>query len=235
MKKINQVIMREAVMLMEILKRQYSYREDDYSFYHSSMLDYYEYIKQSLFSITNYSGSKDEDFIIFIANAPLSNKQIQSLLDLRKEPIYIKAMGEAALLEKRILEKALDYEIHNNGEKFSMGRQAVKIPSQLEEEGNLLSSKLDRLCQEGKLDEKKVEFFKGQLFYIYQYYQSIAQGEQIPFKKYPDSFYYKIDQLAKRKGISFLEQFQQTMLTTRFQFEDLQRMQEDYYITNKIK
>lgn len=206
------------------------------SIYHEEMASQYERMVQVIDSILNFKGSSDESFIMAIANQNISEQQTINLLQLRNMPLYKKALGEVSLLEKEALENILDFKITNEGiPVYRKGKclKAVKIPQELAEEGDLLNTKLNSLYQEGTISQNRAEKIHTLLFYIYQYYDSISKGEQIPFSKLSNTQYHQIEHTAQLRHISFRSQMNCFLQEKRFQFEDLQYEQENEYIRKK--
>ena len=238
MERINQYIIQERQMIKEALQREEKAMKEDreYSIYHEDMANYYERIVQTIDSIVAFKGSSDENFIIAVANQVISEQQTVNFLQLRNLPLYKRALGETALLKKEKLETILNFKITNEGilvYKDGKYLRAVKIPQELEEEGNWLSDKVSSLYQEGTLSQNRAEKVYSLVFYIYQYYDSISKGEQISFSKVSNTLYYQIERNAQLCHVSFKSQMDQFFQEKRFQFEDLQCEQENEYIRRK--
>ena len=153
MEKINQYIIQERQMIKEASEREEKAVQEDtlFSQYHQEMADYYKQIVECINSYVDFKGT-DEDFIIRIANQPISEQQTLEFLRLRQISPYKKALGEIALLQKEKLEAIINFTITNEGitvHKDGKDLKAVKSVAELEEEGDILDKK--------KLSQKPIE------------------------------------------------------------------------------
>ena len=237
MKQMNKVILQEGLALRKIVKEEaFFLREEGYSIYHSHILDLYQGLLDSLNAIIDFHGHSDEEFLFYVSNLNLEEKQNHDFLYLRSKPIYKRAMGEVSLQEKDAIEEVIHMPISNLGKEFIVKGKSIfasKIPEELKEEGEGISTYLNFLLESGRLSQRKWEKLSESLFYIYNYYVSISQGEQLEYEKISDKKISYYDEMAKKRHISLDTQIKEVYQNMRFRFEDIQRLQENDYLKHK--
>ena len=230
MEKANKKIIYEYLLINESFHKELDQMESDnnYSRYHEQNADWYRSFGDGLYNILNLKGQVSEEFISQVALMQLTNEQKRSILDIRREPMFKRLTGEAALLRKGELENILGVKITSDGGTFSdenVARTSVKGVEQLEKELSSHSDKLDNLLNSGVITREQYDNFNQSLDYIYSYYTSKSKGEQIPFRKLTDNEYEKIEYQAEENGITFSEQLLQINKDIKYDFEQVQELQ----------
>ena len=165
----------------------------------------------------------------YLSTVQLSPEQKKALVELRREPMFKKLMGETSLQKKSELENILGSKITSEGMSFADEygvKVATKTEQQLDEELNSYNAKLSELLNSGSITEEQYADCNQNLDYIYSYYISCSKGEQIPFRKMTDAQYEQIAQRAEENGISFNEQLIQETTDLMSQHSDLQELQD---------
>lgn len=206
-------------------ERKKASEEIEYSSYHYKMDDWYfncatEY-REALGISAYFNGNPvtDEDIINKINDLNLSKTQEIALKKIKRNPAFIRLMGEAALAQKNQLQQLL-------GSSFSVysgvtiasdninepPRQVPKSTLQIAKEFDSYYEKLDSLLENGAISEEQYNNFETQLDYINNYFTSISRGEQIRFRKVSNKEMEKLQEIADEKGISYDEMAYMNMI-----------------------
>ena len=239
MKKINNTIICEKLLLQKAIEKEKELSiEGSYTKYHSHVASWYKSMEFFLDEIVGFEGNSNEEFIEKVSSTDFTNDQIENFIELKYNPLYKKALGEAAFDEVEELQDIFDFEIHNMGNTFIYeGRKviALKTSEELEEEEALVSSKLLELYQQKQISKEQWEDYQKKIFYIYEYFVSAAEGEQLFAPKISNAQYRKMEQTIKISNISFSKQLVELIKEKREEFTYVQRMQQEYYESNKTK
>lgn len=230
--KANKKIIYEAVLLHNAFNNSLAgYSDNEYSRYHFQNADNYRLLGNHLNKILGYNGQTMDEFINYVSNINLTPEQKKDLVKLRRDPMFKKIMGEAALQQKSELENVLGTKITSDGMTFADEHGpviATKTETELEQELNNYSDKLARLLTSGVIVDEQYESYIQNLDYIYDYYISRSRGEQIPFRKMTNAQYENLEKRAFENGVDFHEQLIQETTTLMDNHEELQELQTQY-------
>ena len=241
MKKVNSIIISEKLLLKRAIEREEELSKDidgSYTKYHSHLASWYKNIETYLDEIIGVEANNEEEFIEKVSSIDFTNEQIENLIQLKNTPLYKKAIGMEAFEEVEELQDIFDYEIHNMGNTFVYKEKkvvALKTSEELEEEEAFISDKLYQLFQENQISKEEWQDYQRKIFYIYEYFVSEAEGELLFAPRISNSQYKKMEQTTKISNISFGEQLAILIKENREQFKEVQRMQQEYYESNKGK
>ncbi len=221
MEKANKKIIYEYLLVNSAYRHEFAQMTDDkqYTRWHEYNKEAYDSLGHRFNSILGYTGQTDEDFMQFMSSVQLSPEQKRALVELRREPMFKKLMGETALQQKSELESVLGSKITAEGMTFAdeYGAEvSFKTEEQLETEENAYHEKLGQLLASGTITEEQYERYNQNIQYIYTYYVSLSNGEQIPFRKMTDTQYEQIEQNAENRGVNFDEQLRKENADLRF-------------------
>lgn len=229
MEKANKKIVYEYLLVNSAFQNELAhYGDNEYGTYHRNNADWYRSFGDKFNEILNFKGQTEQEFMEHISSLVMTPEQKRSLVELRKQPMFKKLMGETALQQKQELETVLGTEITSAGMTFADengARVAVKTIPQLEQELNSHSDRLSSLLSTGAITEEQYNKYDQLLDYIYTYYESHSKGEQIPFRKMTDKQYEFLRQQAEENGISYEEQKRQATEDIRYEFEEVQELQ----------
>ncbi len=229
MEKANKRIIYEAVLVHNAFNNELNgYSDAEYSRYHQQNADWFRSFSNRFNQILGFTGQTIDEFMAYVSTIDLTQEQKKVLVELRKEPMFKKLMGETALQQKTELENTLGNKITCNGMTFADengARVAVKTEQQLEQELAVYSVKLSELLSSKFISEEQYDNLNQNLDYIYEYYISRSRGEQLPFRKMTNNQYEKIKQDAQKNGISFSEQMYQVTQDLRYDFDEVQELQ----------
>lgn len=153
----------------------------------------------------NYSIQTSDDVVAEFRKIIITPEQKKAMNEIRKEPRYRRFMGLNALKNKdaleNILNKKLDPYMDFIMEDGGLER-TVKDEDKLEKERQDCFDIITSLKDMGSLQETQSSQFLEQIDYIFNYFESMSRGEQIPYKKMSDQEYQKIkDEIGYRGPI----------------------------------
>lgn len=238
MKKINEIIISEKLLLQKAIKIEEELCiENSYSTYHSHVVSWYKNLECFLNEILGFEGNSNEEFIEQISSIDFTNDQIGNFLELKKNPLYKKALGLASYENVEELEDIIDYDINNKGNTFIYNGKkinALKTSEQLQDEENLAINKLSELFREKQISKEQWEDYQRKILYIYEYFISASEGELLFAPRISDSQYREMEQKIKISNIPFRKQLVDLIKENREKFTYVQRMQQEYYESNKV-
>ena len=229
MEKANKRIIYEAVLVHNAFNNELAgFSDNEYSRYHQQNADWYRSFSSRFNQILGFTGQTVDEFVNYTSNINLTPEQKRALVELRKEPMFKKLMGETALQQKAKLENVLGIKITSEGMTFADEygpKVATKTEQQLDQELNAYSNKLSELLTSGAITEEQYNEYSQNLDYIYDYFLSRSLGDQIPFRKMTNAQYENLEARALENGISFNEQLVQETMDLRYDHEELQELQ----------
>ena len=229
MEKANKRIIYEAVLVHNAFNNELAgFSDNEYSRYHQQNADWYRSFSSRFNQILGFTGQTVDEFVNYTSNINLTPEQKRALVELRKEPMFKKLMGETALQQKAKLENVLGTKITSGGMTFADEygpKVATKTEQQLDQELNAYSNKLSELLTSGAITEEQYNEYSQNLDYIYDYFLSRSLGDQIPFRKMTNAQYENLEARALENGISFNEQLVQETMDLRYDHEELQELQ----------
>ena len=229
MEKANKRIIYEAVLVHNAFNNELAgFSDNEYSRYHQQNADWYRSFSSRFNQILGFTGQTVDEFVNYTSNINLTPEQKRALVELRKEPMFKKLMGETALQQKAKLENVLGTKITSVGMTFADEhgpKVATKTEQQLDQELNAYSNKLSELLTSGAITEEQYNEYSQNLDYIYDYFLSRSLGDQIPFRKMTNAQYENLEARALENGISFNEQLVQETMNLRYDHEELQELQ----------
>ncbi len=229
MEKSNKKIAYEYLLVNSAFQNELSQISDnEYSRHHQQNADWYRSFGDRFNSILGFTGQTQDEFMNFVSSIQLLPEQKRALMELRREPMFKKLMGETALQQKSKLEMALGSKITSEGMTFADengARVATKTEQQLDQELNAYRDKLSELLSSGSITEEQYDNYERNLDYIYSYYISCSKGEQIPFRKMTNAQYEQVEQRAMENGISFNEQLRNETEELMYGHEEIQELQ----------
>ena len=232
MEKANKRIIYEAVLVHNAFNNELAgFSDNEYSRYHQQNADWYRSFSSRFNQILGFTGQTVDEFVNYTSNINLTPEQKRALVELRKEPMFKKLMGETALLQKTKLESVLGAKITSEGMTFADEhgpKVATKTEQQLDKELNTYSDKLDQLLNSGAITTEQYDGYVQNLDYIYDYYMSRSRGDQIPFRKMTNAQYENLEKRALENGVDFNEQLVQETTDLRYDHEELQELQSQH-------
>lgn len=227
MEKANKKSMYESLLLHEVFNNELNAMGTDigYTRYHHDCANRLSYLGIRYNQILGYTGTTPEDFVNFISTVNLTSEQRRELVQLRRDPMFKRVMGETALSKKAELENLLGVKITSQGPTIAGENGltfSVKSVDILDKEINDYSDKLTELFGNGQITEEQYDSYNQTLDYIFEYYISQSRGEQIPLRKLSDSQYENIESMADYNGISYDEQVSRLNEDMKFEFDDVQ-------------
>ena len=232
MEKANKRIIYEAVIVHNAFNNELAgYSDNEYSRYHMQNAEWYRSFSSRFNQILGFTGQTIDEFTNYVSTINLTPEQKRALVELRKEPMFKKLMGETALQQKTELENVLGAKITSEGMTFADEngpKVASKTEQQLDQELNIYSDKLSELLSSGAITEEQYDSYDQNLDYIYEYYMSRSRGNQIPFRKMTNAQYEKIEERALENGVDFNEQLVQETIDLRDDHEELQELQSQH-------
>lgn len=180
---------------------------DGYNWYNNNMKDWYMSLKSKYANVLGIQNLQtDQEIISTLSNMELTPEQKRSLKDIQREPVFKQLMGDVAISKKDTLEKILGQEITYQGMTYADERgprQSVKSVEVLESERQAIYDKLSSELSYGTITQEQYKDYLDQVDYIYNYYESLSMGQQIPFRKISDIEIAKIQNKANEEGIDF--------------------------------
>ena len=227
MEKANKKAMYESLLLHEMFNNELNAIGTDigYSRYHSNCAEGLRYLSDKYNQILGYTGTTTDDFVNFISATNLTSEQRRELVQLRRDPMFKRVMGETALSKKAELENLLGVKITSQGPTIAGENGltvSVKSVDVLDKEINDYSDKLTELFGSGQITEEQYDSYNQILDYIFDYYISQSRGEQIPLRKLSDKEYENIESMANYNGISYDEQVSKLNEDMKFELENVQ-------------
>lgn len=229
MEKANKKIIYEYFIVNNAFQNELSQISDAmYSRNHEQNADWYRSFGDRFNSILGFNGQTKDQFVNYVSTVNLTPEQKRALVELRKEPMFKKLMGETAIQQKSELENVLRSKITSEGMIFADGygpKVATKTVQQLDQELDAYSDKLSELLSSGTITEQQYDSYNQNLDYIYDYYMSCSKGDQIPFRKMTNAQYEQIEQRAIENGVSFNEQLIQETGDLKYDHDEIQELQ----------
>lgn len=229
MEKANKRIIYEAVLVHTAFNNELAgYSDNEYSRYHQQNADWYRSFSSRFNQILGFTGQTIDEFTNYVSTINLTPEQKRALVELRREPMFKRLMGETSLQQKSELESALGTKITSEGMTFADEngpRVATKTEQQLDQELNAYSDKLSELLSSGAITEEQYNSYDQNLDYIYSYYISCSKGEQVPFRKMTNAQYERIEQRAMENGVNFSEQLRQETEDLMYEHDEIQELQ----------
>lgn len=229
MEKANKRIIYEYLLVNGAFQSELSQMSDtEYSRHHQQNADWYRSFGDRFNSILGFTGRTQEEFMSFMSSIQLSPEQKKALVELRREPMFKKLMGETALQQKSELEGVLRSKITSDGMTFADengARVATKTEQQLDQELNAHNHRLSELLSSGSITEEQYDSYSQNLDCIYDYYMSRSRGDQVPFRRMTNAQYEQVEQRAMENGISFNEQLVQETKDLMDEHEEIQELQ----------
>ena len=232
MEKANKRIIYEAVLVHNAFNSELAGLDDaEYSRYHQQNADWYRSFSSKFNQIVGFTGQTVDEFTSYVSSIDLTPEQKRALVELRREPMFKRLMGETALQQKAELETVLGNKITDEGMTFADERGprvASKTEQQLEQELDAYSDKLSELLSTGTITDEQYDSYNQNLDYIYSYYMSRSKGEQVPFRKMTNAQYEQVEERALENGIDFSEQMRNETKDLMYEHEEIQELQSNY-------
>ena len=229
MEKANKRIIYEAVLVHNAFNNELAgLGDEEYSRYHQQNADWYRSFSSKFNQIVGFTGQTVDEFTSYVASIDLTPEQKRALVELRKQPMFKRLMGETALQQKPELESLLGSKITDEGMTFADENgayRATKTEQQIDQEFEGFNDKLSQLLSDGTITEQQYDGYSQNLDYIYSYYISCSKGEQVPFRKLTNAQYEKIEERALENGVDFSEQMRNETEDLMYQHEELQELQ----------
>lgn len=229
MEKANKRIIYEAVLVHNAFNNELAgYGDAEYSRYHMQNSDWYRSFSAKFNQIVGFTGQTIDEFTSYVSTIELTPEQKRALVELRKEPMFKRLMGETALQQKAELENLLGSKITDEGMTFADetgAYRASKTEQQIDQEFEGFNDKLSQLLSDGTITEQQYDGYSQNLDYIYSYYISRSKGEQVPFRKMTDAQYEQVEERALENGVDFSEQMINETGDLMYQHEELQELQ----------
>lgn len=229
MEKANKKIIYEYFIVNNAFQNELSQISDAmYSRNHEQNADWYRSFGDRFNSILGFNGQTMDQFVNYVSTVNITPEQKRALVELRKEPMFKKLMGETAIQQKSELENVLGSKITSEGMTFADEygpKVATKTVQQLDQELDAYSDKLSELLSFGTITEQQYDSYNQNLDYIYDYYMSCSKGDQIPFRKMTNAQYEQIEQRAIENGVSFSEQLTQETGDLKYDHDEIQELQ----------
>jgi|GEM_PF-2199356 hypothetical protein len=229
MKKANKKIIYEAVLAHNAFNNEIAQIGDnEYGRYHKQNADWFRRFSDKFNQILGFTGQTVDEFTSYVSTIELTPEQKGALVELRKQPMFKKLMGETALRQKPELESLLGSKITDEGMTFADENgayRATKTEQQIDQEFEGLDDKLSQLLSDGTITEQQYDGYSQNLDYIYWYYISRSKGEQVPFRKLTNAQYEQIEERALENGVDFSEQMRNENRDLMYDHEELQELQ----------
>ena len=102
MEKANKRIIYEAVLVHNAFNNELAGLGDaEYSRYHQQNADWYRSFSSKFNQIVGFTGQTVDEFTSYVASIDLTPEQKRALVELRKEPMFKRLMGETALQQRQ--------------------------------------------------------------------------------------------------------------------------------------
>jgi len=242
-------IVNDKILLLDAVEKEKELSEEQYGThkeYHTRLSAWYKSVECFLNDImTGESEIGVEQFrkIVFATNFDMN--KIEDLARLRENPLYKRVLGLLAFEQLNVLEEELYDKYANNWEYYELlfdfdnigntftynGKKikAVKVMEELGAERDVLLKGVNNLEKIGKLSKDESLKYQELIFHIYEYYESLAVGEQMIIPKFSDRDYKKMEQKVERYHISIEDQFFELIRNNKKEFEIIQKLQQEYY------
>ena len=229
MEKANKRIIYEGLLVHNAFNEELGKIGDvQYGRYYHQNADWFRSISSRLNQILGFTGQTVDEFTSFVATIELTQEQKRALFELRKEPMFIRLLGETALKQKEEIEKVLGSKITSEGETFADKNgafKATKTTEQIDKDFDGFYDKLSQLLSDGTITEEQYDDYSQRLDYIYAYYISRSKGEQVPFRKMTNAQYEQVEERALENGVDFNEQMSNETKELMEEHEELQELQ----------
>ena len=229
MEKANKRIIYEAVLTHNAFNTEIAQIGDnEYGRYHQQNADWFRSFSAKFNQILGFTGQTVDEFTSYVSTIELTPEQKRALVELRKQPMFKRLMGETALQQKTELESLLGSKITDEGMTFADENgayRATKPEQQIDQEFEGFNDKLSQLLSNGTITEQQYDGYSQNLDYIYSYYISRSKGEQVPFRKLTNAQYEQIEERALENGIDFSEQMRNETQDLMYNHEELQELQ----------
>lgn len=202
--------------------------DNEYGRYHQQNADWFRGFSAKFNQILGFTGQTIDEFTSYVSTIELTPEQKRALVELRKQPMFKKLMGETALQQKSELEILLGSKITDEGMTFADENgayRATKSEQQIEQEFEGFDDKLLKALSDGTITKQQYDGYSQNLDYIFSYYISCSKGEQVPFRKLTNAQYEQIEQRAEENGISFSEQLFQENKDLMYDHNEIQELQ----------
>lgn len=202
--------------------------DNEYGRYHQQNADWFRGFSAKFNQILGFTGQTIDEFTSYVSTIELTPEQKRALVELRKQPMFKKLMGETALQQKSELEILLGSKITDEGMTFADENgayRATKSEQQIEQEFEGFDDKLLKSLSDGTITKQQYDGYSQNLDYIFSYYISCSKGEQVPFRKLTNAQYEQIEQRAEENGISFSEQLFQENKDLMYDHNEIQELQ----------
>lgn len=229
MEKANKKIIYEAVLAHNAFNNEIAQIGDnEYGRYHQQNADWFRSFSAKFNQILGFTGQTVDEFTSYVSTIELTPEQKRALVELRKQPMFKRLMGETALQQKPELENLLGSKITDEGMTFADENgayRATKTEQQIDQEFEGFNDKLSQLLSDGTITEQQYDGYSQNLDYIYSYYISRSKGEQVPFRKLTNAQYEQIEERALENGVDFSEQMRNENRDLMYDHEELQELQ----------
>lgn len=229
MEKANKRIIYEAVLAHNAFNTELEQIGDnEYGRYHQQNADWFRSFSAKFNQILGFTGQTVDEFTSYVSTIELTPEQKKALVELRKQPMFKRLMGETALQQKTELEDLLGSKITDEGMTFADENgayRATKTEQQIDQEFDGFNDKLSQLLSNGTINEQQYDGYSQNLDYIYSYYISRSKGEQVPFRKLTNAQYEQIEERALENGVDFSEQMRNENRDLMYDHEELQELQ----------
>ena len=229
MEKANKRIIHENALIIQSFYSELEKIGDaEYGRYHQQNADWYRSFSDRINQILGFTGQTPYEFTSYVASIDLTPEQKRALVELRKQPMFKKLMGETALQQKLELESLLGSKITDESMTFADENgayRATKTEQQIDQEFEGFNDKLSQLLSDGTITEQQYDGYSQNLDYIYSYYISRSKGEQVPFRKLTNAQYEQIEERALENGVDFSEQMRNETEDLMYEHEELQELQ----------
>ncbi len=238
MEKANKRIIHENAVIIQSINSELEKLGDAYGRYHLNNADLYGSFSDRFNEILGFTGDTIDEFNSYVASIDLTPEQKRALVELRKEPLFKRLMGETALQQKPELESLLGSKITDAGMIFADENgayRAIKTEQQIDQEFEGFNYKLSQLLSDGTITEQQYDDYSQNLDYIYSYYISRSKGEQVRFRKLTDAQYEQIKERAWYNDVDFYEQLRNENEYLMYEHEELQELQSSAMKSSAMK
>ena len=167
MEKANKKIIYEAVLAHNAFNNEIAQIGDnEYGRYHKQNADWFRRFSDKFNQILGFTGQTVDEFTSYVSTIELTPEQKGALVELRKQPMFKKLMGETALRQKPELESLLGSKITDEGMTFADENgayRATKTEQQIDQEFEGLDDKLSQLLSDGTITEQQYDGYSQNL------------------------------------------------------------------------
>lgn len=229
MEKANKRIIYEAVLAHNAFNAEIAeIGDNEYGRYHQQNADWFRGFSAKFNQILGFTGQTIDEFTSYVSTIELTPEQKRALVELRKQPMFKKLVGEIALQQKNELEILLGSKITDEGMTFADENgayRATKTEQQIDQEFENFNDKLAQLLSNGTITEQQYDGYSQNLDYISSYYISRSKGEQVPFRKLTNAQYEQIEERALENGVDFNEQMKNETQDLMYYHDEIQALQ----------